>query len=249
MRRFDASDELRATADRRKQPGDVAASQLRGESVQQMASRVALMFPGLPEDTVEAVLSELFRSDAKITRELLADRAIASLVEMSLADGSPQVITSFEPPSIFEPQLGIPIQPTAASSQALDTGSAFRHSAVGQEVPGNASQHTGHDVAADDVEMTNMGSLRPAPPSKAEGYQWEPIELQTPLAHVAADANMEDCLDDFLMRSWLCYWHCQMKHCLHVSRRWLQSLTASSMIQGMHASGGCALETKVLRPR
>lgn len=197
MPRFDPSDELRATADRRKQPSDVAASQLRGESVQQMASRFAVMFPGLPEDTVEAVLSELFRADVKITRELLADRAIASLVEMSLADGSPQVITSFEPPSTFEPQRSIPIQPTAATTQTFYTRnvpSAPPLSALVQEVPAN----TTHDVAADDVEMVNMGSLRPIALSEAEGYQWEPIELQTPLAPAAADASMADFLDDAL---------------------------------------------------
>eukprot|EP00930_Biecheleria_cincta_P033874 TRINITY_DN23447_c0_g1_i1.p1 TRINITY_DN23447_c0_g1~~TRINITY_DN23447_c0_g1_i1.p1 ORF type:complete len:518 (+),score=80.34 TRINITY_DN23447_c0_g1_i1:113-1666(+) len=95
-------DELRATADRRKKTDDATSSQLRGEGIKQMASRLAQMFPALPVDTVEAVLSEHFRADARITRETLADRAVTSLVEMSLADGSPQVITSFEPPALDE---------------------------------------------------------------------------------------------------------------------------------------------------
>merc|ERR1719506_1114365 len=97
------NDELRATADRRKISNDPAANQLRNEGLKQMASRLVKMFPLLPEETVEAILSELFRADAKITRETLTDRAISKLVEMSLEDRTPQVITSFEPPAIGDP--------------------------------------------------------------------------------------------------------------------------------------------------
>lgn len=102
QQQHNVADELRATADRRKKTVDGNSAQLRGEGIKQMATRLAVMFPSLPEDTVEAVLSEHFRADARITREALADRAIASLVEMSLADGSSQVITSFEPPALDE---------------------------------------------------------------------------------------------------------------------------------------------------
>jgi uncharacterized protein YkwD len=151
MGRLDAAAELRATADRRKRVSDVAAKQVRGESVKQMASRFAAMFPSLPEDTVEGVLSELFRADSQITRELLADRAIAALVEMTLADGSPQVITSFEPPSFCEDirvvdgqrmahgfHVAAPTAPPASSSidgavEMMDVSHLSTTSATGSE--------------------------------------------------------------------------------------------------------------------
>lgn len=101
MRRLDARDEVRATADRRKQsahPGRPGGEQLaRGEGVAQIAARLASMFPALPQDTVEAVLSQLFRADVTCSREQLAERAVCALLEMSLADNTPQSVTSFEP--------------------------------------------------------------------------------------------------------------------------------------------------------
>lgn len=111
MRRFNLIDELRETADRRKKFDDPSSSLLRGESVQQISARLAVMFPELPGDTVEAVLSQLFRADAKITREILADRAVSALVEMSFVDGSPQAITSFEARSI----VGCEIESSSAA--------------------------------------------------------------------------------------------------------------------------------------
>jgi len=98
MRSFDTRDELRATADRRKQPqAGGAPAALRGEGIAQIAARLVVMFPALPQDTVEAVLSQLFRADASLSREQLADRAVCALLDMSVADGAPQCVTSYEP--------------------------------------------------------------------------------------------------------------------------------------------------------
>lgn len=139
------ADELRATADRRKKTAE-GGTQLRGEGIKQMASRLAVMFPALPEDTVEAVLSEHFRADARITREALADRAIVSLVEMSLADGSSQVITSFEPPTLDESN-GIP-EPSAPPLDEIPEPSA---------TPLDENEHASAPAEASDV--TSTGSI------------------------------------------------------------------------------------------
>jgi uncharacterized protein YkwD len=90
------------------------------------------MFPHLPQDTVEAALSELFRADANLTRQGLAERAVCALVEMSLADGSPRAITSFEPPNVFDTSSPVPV---ADTEQAPDpTRSALPSSASTQVI-------------------------------------------------------------------------------------------------------------------
>lgn len=103
VRNFDVRDELRATADRRKNPtGDEVPAFNPREGIADIAARLATMFPTLPQDTVQGVLSELFRSDAKITREQLADRAVKAMLEMTLGQGGESVaVTSFEPVASF----------------------------------------------------------------------------------------------------------------------------------------------------
>lgn len=57
------------------------------------------MFPDLPQDTIQAVLSGLFQVDPHVSREDLANRAVAALLEMSKAaePERPRAITSFGP--------------------------------------------------------------------------------------------------------------------------------------------------------
>lgn len=100
-RRFNAMEELRATADRRKKQSSSAATpaadQFAGQGIPQIAERLAAMFPQLGQDIVHAVLSELFRADSSCSRCQLADKAVAQLLEMSADDGTPHAMTSFEP--------------------------------------------------------------------------------------------------------------------------------------------------------
>jgi uncharacterized protein YkwD len=116
IRNFDVREELRATAARRmraydgntrlplagRQEINVPEAASAGEGVPQIAARLAQMFPTLPVDTVRAVLSQLFRADARITREVLADRAVIALIEMTSKDSSSQALTSFEPCAVDE---------------------------------------------------------------------------------------------------------------------------------------------------
>jgi len=185
MRRFDLKDELRATADRRKTADGAASSQLRGESVQQMASRFAVMFPGLPEDVVEAVLSELFRADATITREALADRATFALIEMSLADGSPQVITSFEPPSLVDDAtVQIPVEPMAAS--VTPSAPPFREIEMYSKAVTPSEQ-----VPSTDIEMYSK-AVTPSEQVPSTGCSSEQALQQAP---ACLDANVDELLD------------------------------------------------------
>lgn len=113
-RRFDLREELRATAHRRRPPGagsggyaagqegDLASfSVMRAGGVADIAARLATMFPSLPQDTIQGVLSELFRASPHCSREELADAAVNALLDMGVAGGTggdaPQSITCFSP--------------------------------------------------------------------------------------------------------------------------------------------------------
>ena len=75
----DVRDELRAIAAERHKRGTPQVK----ESIGQIAERLTVMFPSVPQETVQAVLSQLFRADAQCSREQLADRAVCALLEMS----------------------------------------------------------------------------------------------------------------------------------------------------------------------
>lgn len=98
MRNFDLREELKATADRRKQTQERSAIIGRKTTtggVADIAARLAEMFPDIPADTVEGAVSQLFRRNADCSRQQLADMSLAALLEM--ASTGPQAVTSFEP--------------------------------------------------------------------------------------------------------------------------------------------------------
>jgi len=103
MRNFDLRAELKETADRRKRPADRQHGDLEKGGVASISARLAEMFPGLPGDTVQAVVSELFRADSGCSRQQLADKSLATLLEIANSTGQPQAVTSFEPPSPGSP--------------------------------------------------------------------------------------------------------------------------------------------------
>jgi len=94
----------------------------RREGVAGIAVRLAAMFPSFSEDTLQAVLSQLFRADASVSREQLADKAVAKLVEMSFADGDPHSVISFEPRHTGDMNAAVaplPATPGTRAEQAL----------------------------------------------------------------------------------------------------------------------------------
>lgn len=125
LRCFDLRDELRATAHRRR-PGTAAAVAtsdldslaMRGEGTAEIAARLAAMFTTIPQDTIQGVLSELFRASPHCSREELADAAVNALLDMgapgggACTDQTPQAITCFSPrvtgPNVAQPALSLP---------------------------------------------------------------------------------------------------------------------------------------------
>eukprot|EP00933_Yihiella_yeosuensis_P071383 TRINITY_DN7958_c3_g1_i1.p1 TRINITY_DN7958_c3_g1~~TRINITY_DN7958_c3_g1_i1.p1 ORF type:complete len:574 (+),score=90.77 TRINITY_DN7958_c3_g1_i1:98-1819(+) len=114
IRSFDLRAELKATADRRKQPqlqpagpGGIAlasSSEFRNGGVASIAARLSEMFPGLPAETVQAVVSELFRSDPRCSRQELADRALASLLQLGSKPSTASAAGSSRTGDAVEPQ-------------------------------------------------------------------------------------------------------------------------------------------------
>jgi uncharacterized protein YkwD len=116
IRRFDLTDELRSTADRRKRPADRVEAptvpvQSR-EGIPDIAQRLAAKFPDLGVDVVHAVLSEIFRASPNCSRQQLASCATAKLLEMSLVHGGPQSVTSFEPAHLQNDNMATGSEPS-----------------------------------------------------------------------------------------------------------------------------------------
>lgn len=113
----DVRDELRAIAAERHKRGTPQVK----ESIGQIAERLTVMFPSVPQETVQAVLSQLFRADAQCSREQLADRAVCALLEMSFGEGLPQTVTSFEPVTLtVDGEAFEDLAPSAPPPEVLD---------------------------------------------------------------------------------------------------------------------------------
>mmetsp|Transcript_156028 Transcript_156028/g.500370 ORF Transcript_156028/g.500370 Transcript_156028/m.500370 type:complete len:525 (-) Transcript_156028:92-1666(-) len=182
MPNFDLGDELRATAARRRRPADVEGGgfetglsaelgPLRGEGVGGIAARLVTMFPCLPQDTIKAVLSELFRADPSCSREQLADRAVLALLQMTLQDRTPQNVTSFAPRFFAAAEdagaalLELAAAPAAAGRHGPSADQALRRFDAGTAdsataaAPGAAGDGDGRFDEALDTQLANMLAL------------------------------------------------------------------------------------------
>lgn len=131
IKRFDLQEELRATADRRKKADAGGPTLPSRESIPEMAKRLSFMFETLPQDSIQDVLSALFRANPSVSRAQLVDLAVSQLVQMSLADGGPRNIASFEPPILLDES---PEATPVASSAAASSPISIEDSEPGHEV-------------------------------------------------------------------------------------------------------------------